>query len=313
MSVRTVTVSKASPDDRVGVRLADAKGKGVKVVELAPSGMLVGNVKKGEIILSINGVPCTSGHVQAAEMLKTSPTLTLEVAKRPSMFSKSSSSKSKAAGMVAVTAAVEPSEEEQQPQEEEEVVPVPEAEGEAVEGAGVAVAAAAVPMAASPTPTKSDRGTPRPPSSHGGSAHGSNSKPPSFSKGTAADEYTVVLHRKDSKSIGMRLVQKRHTDLPFIADIDPNGPAANSNINKGDFILEVNGVDSRASHEELKKALGKSGEEAVLKLRRAPTPIKVGRSGDGVNPNDVDAALKEEKQGWFSMCCAPRPQVSSAA
>ena len=231
------------------MRLADAKGKGVKVVELAPSGMLVGNVKKGEIILSINGVPCTSGHVQAAEMLKTSPTLTLEVAKRPSMFSKSSSSKSKAAGMVAVTAAVEPSEEEQQPQEEEEVVPVPEAEGEAVEGAGVAVAAAAVPMAASPTPTKSDRGTPRtlracqstfthplshphtdragadvctgPPSSHGGSAHGSNSKPPSFSKGTAADEYTVVLHRKDSKSIGMRLVQKRHTDLPFIADIDP--------------------------------------------------------------------------------------------
>ena len=45
----------------------------------------------------------------------------------------------------------------------------------------------------------------------------------------------------------MRLVQKKHTDLPFIQDIDPQGPAAKTNINVGDILLEVNGVDARAS------------------------------------------------------------------
>ena len=45
----------------------------------------------------------------------------------------------------------------------------------------------------------------------------------------------------------MRLVQKKHTDLPFIQDIDPQGPAAKTDITVGDILLEVNGVDARAS------------------------------------------------------------------
>jgi outer membrane biosynthesis protein TonB len=48
-------------------------------------------------------------------------------------------------------------------------------------------------------------------------------------------------------SIGMRLVQKKHTELPFIADIDPQGPAAKTEITPGDMLLQVNGIDARAS------------------------------------------------------------------
>ena len=85
-------------------------------------------------------------------------------------------------------------------------------------------------------------------------------------------EYVVKLRRNNSPSIGMRLVQKRYDDQPCIADIDPTGPAAGHDIASGDILLEVNGVDARASHEELKKALG-STDSATLRLRRPRTGL----------------------------------------
>jgi len=111
----------------------------------------------------------------------------------------------------------------------------------------------------------------------------------------AEDEYTVILPRDKSQSIGMRLVQKKNTELPFIADIDPVGPAAKTDIVVGDILLAVNGVDARASHEELKQALGTT-DKATLKLKRAAPPTAKATSSDsGSNPF-----------GILFVCCATR-------
>ena len=42
--------------------------------------------------------------------------------------------------------------------------------------------------------------------------------------------YMVTLRRDGAHSVGMRLVQKLPTHSPFVADIDPSGPAANTAI-----------------------------------------------------------------------------------
>ena len=120
----------------------------------------------------------------------------------------------------------------------------------------------------------------------------------------APDEYMVVLQRNKTASIGMRLVQKKHSDLPYIQDIDPQGPAAKTDIAVGDILLEVNGVDARASHEELKTALGTT-DAAVLKLKRAPLeqiPL------EGLSEVEAAAGKPVEPAGFsFFGCCATRP------
>ena len=119
------------------------------------------------------------------------------------------------------------------------------------------------------------------------------------------DEYTVTLMRNKTASIGMRLVQKKHTELPFIADIDPQGPAAKTDIVVGDILLEVNGVDARASHDELKKALGTT-DAAVLKLRRVgSTPAAVALP-DAKAPVTLPVNKPDGGGAWFG-CCATRP------
>ena len=93
-------------------------------------------------------------------------------------------------------------------------------------------------------------------------------------------EYTVVLRRNKTAPLGMRLVQKRYDELPVIADIDKEGPAALTAIRVNDILMEVNGTDARATHEELKAALG-STQHAVLKVSvslvspgcRKPLPV----------------------------------------
>lgn len=60
------------------------------------------------------------------------------------------------------------------------------------------------------------------------------------------------------------------------------------------------------------QALGMSGEDAVLKLRRAPS-ASGSKAGGYANPNEIDVSQqKKEEQGWFAMCCAPRPMPSAA-
>ena len=88
-------------------------------------------------------------------------------------------------------------------------------------------------------------------------------------------EYTVLLLRKDcTSSIGIRLVQKRFDDTPTVADIIPDGPAAGTAVQVDDMLLEVNGIDARASQQELKAAMASSAA-VTLKLKRAQ------RSGSG--------------------------------
>jgi len=120
-------------------------------------------------------------------------------------------------------------------------------------------------------------------------------------------EYTVVLQRNNSSSIGMRLVQRRYDELPCVADIDKAGPAAGRSISIGDILLTVNGVDARASHEELKAALS-STQSATLKLRKAsavsltPTPAPKGTIG-----------VVKQDGGWFNCCMQRTAETGSAA
>ena len=123
----------------------------------------------------------------------------------------------------------------------------------------------------------------------------------------------------------MRLVQRKHTELPFIADIEPGGPAAFTDVVIGDILLEVNGVDARSSHEELKIALGKT-DDAVLKLRRAPRKLpaayaskpsprasqeqskrfmaKGAASTPAPSYSTVGGFCGQES--WLASCCVPR-------
>ena len=251
-AVRTVTVSKSSPGDRFGVRLADNKGKSVKVVEVDPKGLLFGLIAKGESIISINGIPCTSGHIAAAEALKEASleVATLEVVKRSRMLNRWRAATTAITVVTPPPAAAAPD--------------PPEILNEPVSSASSADPTTYQQLADAP-PTLQPALEQSPASAQ---------PEPALAASSQQDgDYTVVLLRKGSNSIGMRLVQKRHTDLPYVADIDPYGPAGDSSIRKGDFILEVNGVDARATHDELKRALGQSGSEAVIKLRRGlPTP-----------------------------------------
>lgn len=309
MAGRTVTVVKPSNDTRLGVRLADVKGnKGVKITEIDPSSLMVGLIYKGETIMSINGMPCTDGHVAAATALKADQSLTLVIApKKLGVIGRSLSRASIATRKMPTT----------QVGGNEKDISYPENSGSFHD-------------APPPAPARGNSGFPMPPSSDRGllsqqpkaqygtpkgcgapagapsSSFGSKPTSPSYKAVLAPDEYVVTLHRKFSKSIGMRLVQKSPTDLPFVADIDPNGPAANSAIRKNDLILEVNGVDARASHDELKRALGMSGEDALLKLRRAPAHGPGGHAY--ANPNEIDAGRQKDDAGWLSFCCSmPRP------
>ena len=114
----------------------------------------------------------------------------------------------------------------------------------------------------------------------------------------------------------MRLVQKKHTELPYIADIDPNGPAAHTDIKVGDILLQVNGIDARASHEELKTALGTT-DAAALKLRRAPKSTRPHGSSSFSGEPSLQAKIlcgtrrcDATSQSWMA-CCSTR-DVSTA-
>ena len=87
MSARRVTLLKTSPEMKLGVRLSGSHGKPVKVVETNPAGPLAGLLSKNEVLVSINGRPCTAGHQKAAEWLREAEgELVIEIgAKRPSL------------------------------------------------------------------------------------------------------------------------------------------------------------------------------------------------------------------------------------
>ena len=67
----------------------------------------------------------------------------------------------------------------------------------------------------------------------------------------------------------------------------------------------MNGVDARASHEELKAALG-NGPESILKLKRAAAP-----SPESKEPPSGNSLLVPKPEGGLPLpclpCCALRP------
>ena len=308
MSERIVIVEKDGPDMKLGVRLSGTKGNKVKIVEINPAGPLAGKVEKNEYLLAINGVPCSEGHQKAAEDLRAAyPSLELTVgARRASMISRAGSSLISASHAPA-TKRPAPTQLSRAQSSFTEVdtgavntglilpsVPVaaPEPAAPVSAPAAVAEVVAEAPKAAAPVPAAATL------------------KP---ATGLAPDEYSVILQRNKTASIGMRLVQKKHTELPYIADIDPDGPAAKTDIRVWDVLLEVNGVDARADHDKLKAALGTT-DAAVLKLRRS-TP-----KGMAAPPAPSGTAQAAEKPalggigGWspFGCCAMARAQMAAA-
>ena len=69
----TLTVTKKSPDERLGVGLADTKdGRGVCVVSVDPTSVLASSLAKGDIVMSVNGQLCTEGHAKLRSYCSTS-------------------------------------------------------------------------------------------------------------------------------------------------------------------------------------------------------------------------------------------------
>jgi len=267
VAMSTLTLKK-EPNTKVGVRLMDGKNGSVKIDEVAESSPLAGLVGKGDVLVSINGDRCNQGHKQAAEMLR-SATGQVEVVlqpKTPSTVSKLFSRKSSR------SAAPSPS----------EAIMIKSEVISERSGKNLTATSAVADYTGSAMAVEEDATVQSAP---GGSEQlsvaedaptGAATKPdvtpePSPPKsavgGLAAGEYTVVLKRQNTSSIGMRLVQKRFDDLPTIADIDKDGPASQTDIQIDDVLLKVNGVDARAPAEDLKRALG-SKKDAVLVLRR---------------------------------------------
>ena len=288
---RQVTLLKTSPDMKLGVRLSGGLGKPVKIIDTNPEGPLANLVKKNDVLESINGVPCSEGHQKAAEALRdASGELVLVLAaKRGSFFS----TKRKAPPGATLQKQYSSATNLDMPKESPAEVAAPSAPVAPVTTTASAVAptdAVAQPVAALPI---------------------KEAAPPpqkAVEMPSSPDEYSVVLQRNKTASIGMRLVQKKHTDLPFIQDIDPLGPAAKTDIMVGDILLMVNGVDARASHEELKKALGTT-DAAVLKLRRVAPMTGIPTEEKAM---EAAASLKQAPSapagGLFSFgCCASRP------
>lgn len=321
---RTVSITKSSPDMKLGVRLAGGSGKIVKVVEINPAGPLASLLKKNDVLESINGVPCNQGHEKAAAQLKavTGELVLVVNSKKPSITQRLSGKRFSSGSTKSLSQSTSFTTVDK-PAALEDVVMSAPTPAPAAPPAPVAVvpAPAAVPMPPVATsPVKVASVSPRkpavsavvkmdvdPPSPRAPAVAPKPTTPKAPVPTLAADEYSVVLQRNKTASIGMRLVQKKHTDLPYIQDIDPLGPAAKTDIAVGDILLEVNGVDARASHEELKKALGTT-DAAVLKLRRVPS------SSTLKPPSVTEAAARKpvgqaDDKGGFNIfgCCAARP------
>ena len=97
---RSFTITKASPDQKLGIRLADAGKRGVKVHELMPGGPLTANLSKGDVIVSINGTACNQGHGHAATLLRdatTTITVVVGAPKKPGFLARKLSKKSTSA------------------------------------------------------------------------------------------------------------------------------------------------------------------------------------------------------------------------
>jgi len=346
-----VAFDKPHPQAKLGLRLADAKA-GIKVAEIDPNGPLASLMAVGEIITKINGIPVSTlgnGHVQAAQIMQDAPSrIEFELAPRKaSLFQRiagrhsskleragstaGSASSSASAGLPTAETTPAGTVSKPGPTSAPQRLPPPTD----LPAAATAGLVEGVPITSSPPsllpPSKPMLATESPGPTAGEVPTGSamSIAPTAVDHNASVAplgpaEYRVTLRRNTKKTIGMRLVQKKLAELPSIADIDPKGPVANAGVEIGDILVAVNGVDARASPEELKKALSLS-DEAELTLRRKPqlppgnvarvrTPQQ-GRPAYGTNRgSDYDSTYSTVKppseSSWlFSSCCAVRQPV----
>lgn len=322
---RIVNLHKSDPDMKLGVRLGDAKkggAGGVKIVDINPIGPMASLVKKGDLLMSINGVSFDTHQEAAALLAAATGDIRIELGnkvKKKSLVSRFSGRSS--SGTITVEAASpasappeSPTRDAAETSEREELPDASDAEPPA-EPTAIATPTRSADAASAATPFGLTPGPLYP-------SAGSGALPPLSTDDLGPGEYRVILQRNKTASIGMRLVQKRHADQPFIADIDPHGPAASTEIAVGDLLLEVNGVDARSSHSDLKRALSAT-ENAVLKLRKAPKPSasRLPTAGHVAKRSAVeDAAGKGtlsfscgDDGGVFGCgCCVSREAVSTA-
>jgi hypothetical protein len=315
--IRTIEVEKPTAESRLGIQLATHSKNRVKVSGLAPTSLFGKHLRKGDTLLKINGIAVQS-HETAAEILTSAAAgpLRLEVAsKRNTFASRLSGRRSSFEDIDTDVPTAEPSTEEHQP-----APPAAESDPSA-STAPVGSPALYMPIPPPEEPAPEQPQTmasqpPRPPDSPP-RTDALPPRPTSSEPPLGLGEYRVILQRDKTASIGVRLVQRHASDLPFVADIDPAGPAAGTEIALGDSLLEVNGVDARATHDTLRRALSVSNT-ALLKLRCARYASNVSNAPNSKPPKSAASGkpLKsnapDDPTSLFAWCCAERPAAEPA-
>jgi len=300
----------------------DGKSGSVKVQEVNTTSSLSGVVSKGDVLVAINGERCNQGHKHAAKLLgaATGQVEVIFKSKATSTIGKlfrRSSSNTSAIPTETIVIAGQGLEDSAAPTTADETTIAVTTELHPSEHVPTGGAAIIEPTGA-PVVSKAQCESPETPQDETVHVHASMLQPeehaPPPCDALNPGEYFVVLKRQNTSSIGMRLVQKRFDDLPTIADIDKDGPASQTEIQLDDVLLLVNGVDARASHEDLKRALG-SKQDAVLKLRRPDAtmlrplaiaePAAFSESLVDVNASTTTPSVAKSSPK-FSRCCGFR-------
>ena len=72
-NVKGILINKASRDMKLGVRLgdrSDGSDEGVEMMDVHPAGPLASVVRKGDILLRLNGKPCNHGWQHASDIMR---------------------------------------------------------------------------------------------------------------------------------------------------------------------------------------------------------------------------------------------------
>jgi len=129
---------------------------------------------------------------------------------------------------------------------------------------------------------------------------------------TNPDIYSVRIELAwlvSGPSVGLRLMQRKPLELPFVADIDPEGPAYGLDIAVGDTLVAINGIDARAGTAALQRAIRAESDHAIVTLRRVLPAAR--------HPKLDDSLAEPAQSSWwsflipFEMCCSKKREASS--
>ena len=287
------TFIKANAASRIGIRLAEAKGGStVNVADIDPSGPLgASKLKKGELLVSVNGEPCTSFDVAMSLLKNASGEVVLETSpsfglfRRPSSNKQASTPTSAVPEQVTLTFTKSTADakigvriaESQQIDTilVEDVNPngplgamnlskgdvLLSVNGEACTSYDSTMHLLKTAVGEVVLEVRST--TARMPSA---SRPGSR---PSPRPGNLVN-ITIMKPKADTK-VGVRVAETRSGDGVLVAEVDPTGPAA-SIVKKGDYIISING-EPCTSHAQTSALLKAASGEVVLAVRQAPGSV----------------------------------------